>query len=310
MATISVIVPVYKVEDYLSACIESILKQTFKNFELILVDDGSPDKCPLICDSYQKMDKRITVIHKSNGGLSSARNTGLDFVSNSSSTYITFIDSDDYVDPKYLELLYKRINETNSVVSACGIYTVNKDKIESLDKFSKEIVRGKDIFAGNNVNHYFSIVPAKLYLKSEILKYRFLVGYIHEDDYFSNEFYSKNYSISTIHDQLYFYRVNLNSTMHKRTSFSYICAIKAFLRRIFLFRIGKFAHTRKDILRFSNEIISLLNALCVCNDIKDYLSDYRSLLLKCFFSLPLNRESIKFRLFFWKMLKIGRQHGK
>ena len=101
---ISVIIPVYKVEKYLNKCVDSVLNQTYKNLEIILVDDGSPDKCPEICDEYAKKDDRIKIIHKQNGGLSDARNVGIE---KSTGEYITFIDSDDYVDSNYIEQLYK-----------------------------------------------------------------------------------------------------------------------------------------------------------------------------------------------------------
>ena len=94
MRTISVIVPVYKVEPYINHCVDSILAQTYRDFELILVDDGSPDNCGKICDEYAKKDSRVKVIHKVNGGVSSARNMGLD---NAKGEWITFIDADDYV---------------------------------------------------------------------------------------------------------------------------------------------------------------------------------------------------------------------
>ena len=100
---ISVIVPVYKVEEYLSECIESILAQTYEDFELILVDDGSPDKCPRICDEYAVKDTRIRVIHQDNGGLSVARNTG---ISEAKGEWLVFVDSDDFVDKK----MYKKLH--------------------------------------------------------------------------------------------------------------------------------------------------------------------------------------------------------
>ena len=110
MSTISVIVPTYKVEPCLKECIDSVLNQTFTDFELVLVDDGSPDNCPKICDDYAKKDNRVIVIHKENGGISSARNAGLDYVfANSNSDYISFIDDDDYVDKIFLETLFKSI---------------------------------------------------------------------------------------------------------------------------------------------------------------------------------------------------------
>ena len=105
---ISIVVPIYNVEKYLEKCVESILRQTYKNIEIILVDDGSPDLCGEICENYKKIDKRITVIHKKNGGLSDARNYG---IKHSNGKYITFIDSDDYVERDYIEYLYNLIKK-------------------------------------------------------------------------------------------------------------------------------------------------------------------------------------------------------
>ena len=114
---ISVIVPVYRVEQYLDACIESILGQTFQDFELILVDDGSPDNCGEICDRYAGQDARIRVVHQENRGLSGARNTGTGLAEGK---YITYIDSDDRIGPEYLEVLYNNAVEYRAQVSVCG----------------------------------------------------------------------------------------------------------------------------------------------------------------------------------------------
>lgn len=99
---ISIIVPVYKVEPYLDRCIQSIVNQTYKNLEIILVDDGSPDNCPVMCDTWAQRDTRIKVIHKKNSGQADARNMGLEVAKG---TYFTFVDSDDYVDERFVELL-------------------------------------------------------------------------------------------------------------------------------------------------------------------------------------------------------------
>ena len=117
---ISVVVPIYKVEEYINKCLDSIINQTYKNLEIILVDDGSPDNCGKICDDYVKKDKRIKVIHKINGGLSDARNKGIE---KAKGEYITFIDSDDYIEKEYVELLYKTIIEEDSDI-AIGSHTV------------------------------------------------------------------------------------------------------------------------------------------------------------------------------------------
>ena len=128
MQLVSVIVPVYKTEKYLPKCIDSILNQTYNDFELILVDDGSPDNCPHICDKYAQSDSRIKVIHKKNGGVSSARNLG---ISVARGTYIWFVDSDDYIEPFSLQRLFEVQNSYNAELyvfnnrSVCELSTEN-----------------------------------------------------------------------------------------------------------------------------------------------------------------------------------------
>lgn len=130
MPKISVIIPIYNVEKYLCRCIDSILAQTFTDFELILVDDGSPDHCPEICDEYAARDSRIHVIHKRNEGVSIARNTGLDIVSGE---YVTFVDSDDYIAPDRLELLFLQVAEHQADVVVTN-YVVVDDNYQVLNK--------------------------------------------------------------------------------------------------------------------------------------------------------------------------------
>lgn len=115
---ISVIIPVYKVEQYLHRCVESVVEQTYKNLEIILVDDGSPDSCPELCNQWRIKDSRIKVIHKKNGGLSDARNAGIEIASGK---YLAFIDSDDYVDRRFIECLYSAIQKTRAQISCVGI---------------------------------------------------------------------------------------------------------------------------------------------------------------------------------------------
>ena len=122
MALVSIIVPVYKVEPYIKECLDSILEQTYKDFELILVDDGSPDQCPAICDAYALADDRIRVIHKENGGLSDARNAGIDAAQGE---FLTFIDSDDMVAPEFLESLYALLVQYRADIAVCGILYFN-----------------------------------------------------------------------------------------------------------------------------------------------------------------------------------------
>ncbi len=155
---ISVIVPVYKVEQYLERCVTSIINQTYKNLEIILVDDGSPDRCGEMCDEFAKRDSRIRVFHKKNGGQSSARNLGLD---NMRGEFVGFVDSDDWIETNMYEHLYKLITEKNAQISVCGLqcdysngktvyfndqYPMNKD-IEIFSKFDalRELTISKKI---------------------------------------------------------------------------------------------------------------------------------------------------------------------
>ena len=129
MATISVIVPIYKVEKYINKCIESIMVQSFQDFDLILVDDGSPDACPRRCDEYAKQDERIVVIHKKNGGLSDARNAGIDWaMEHSKSQWFAFVDSDDYLHPDYLKTLYDTAQKEEADLVICDFVRVNDNE--------------------------------------------------------------------------------------------------------------------------------------------------------------------------------------
>ena len=129
---ISIIVPVYNVEPYIRRCIDSILSQTFKDFELILVDDGSPDRCGEICEEYAIRDSRIKVIYKENGGQLSARNRGLDIAQGD---YIGFVDSDDWIDEDMYEILYNLCKNNDAQIANIGINFINNNKIESSKKY-------------------------------------------------------------------------------------------------------------------------------------------------------------------------------
>ena len=115
---ISVIVPVYKVEKYLERCVKSICAQTYQNLEIVLVDDGSPDQCGEMCDMFAKQDSRIRVVHKENGGLSDARNAGLDVMTGD---YVGFVDSDDWIEPDMYQVLYERLIKEKAEISCCGM---------------------------------------------------------------------------------------------------------------------------------------------------------------------------------------------
>lgn len=151
--TISIIIPIYNCEEYLARCIESVINQTYPNLEIILVNDGSTDKSSVICDKYAKKDSRVKVIHKANGGVSSARNLGLE---NSHGNFISFIDSDDSIDKNMYSEMKKMIEETNSDICFCNIKYIRNGNIEEIKLGDKEIFNREEIlksfFDYNGVN--------------------------------------------------------------------------------------------------------------------------------------------------------------
>lgn len=180
---ISVIVPVYKVEPYLRRCVDSVLAQSYRNLEIILVDDGSPDACGEICNEYAKRDSRITVIHKANGGLSDARNAGLDIMAGK---YVAFVDSDDWIEPQMYETLLTQLKQFDADMAFGGV----ADELEQNGSVSTtKISNYGDIpFAENNVEamrRYFHGSWAawdKLYKAELFENIRYPVGEINEDE--------------------------------------------------------------------------------------------------------------------------------
>lgn len=179
-ALISIIIPVYKVEKYLEKCIQSVINQTYENLQIILVDDGSPDNCGKICDEYAKKDHRIEVIHKSNGGLSDARNKGLEMAKGE---YIGFVDSDDYIEADMYEVLYNLLKQYNADVSICNFYTVSQGKISiknadnGINEYNRiEIL--KEILLDKNIQSY---AWNKLYKKELFDEIKYPIGKKYED---------------------------------------------------------------------------------------------------------------------------------
>ena len=144
---LSIIVPVYKVENYLQKCIDSILAQTFTDFELILVEDGSPDGCPALCDAAAAKDARIRVLHQKNGGLSAARNAGLDVARGE---WIGFVDSDDYIAPEMYETLYKAVQSTGADLALCDYAEVDEAGRPAMSADARSGLK-KRIFAGQEL---------------------------------------------------------------------------------------------------------------------------------------------------------------
>ncbi len=185
MPSISVIVPVYKVENYLRRCVDSILGQTFRDFELILVDDGSPDCCGDICEEYAEKYPFIHVIHRENGGLSAARNSGIDWAfANSDSQYLAFVDSDDWVAPAYLEILYRAVRETDCKISVCGLQRTAGEDLPENPCYDVSTMAPQDYYCSKTIHDGVTAVAwNKLYRKELFASLRYPVGKLHEDEF-------------------------------------------------------------------------------------------------------------------------------
>jgi glycosyltransferase involved in cell wall biosynthesis len=231
MSLISIVVPVYNVEQYISRCIESLINQTYRNIEIILVDDGSTDRSGIICDEYEQKDSRIKVIHKKNGGLTSARLAGFHL---SSGEYIAFVDSDDWVSTDMYKIMYRNIVKSSADICICSYYTVVKG-----NKFAKNIPVKMGVYQSNQIKNEILIkmagrnswieedyltgfIPLKLYKKTLIQEGWFFSEreYFAEDILFNLHAITSAKCITVINDQLYYYSYHSsslsNSYRHKR----------------------------------------------------------------------------------------------
>lgn len=220
MPLISIIIPVYDVEAFLPACIESILSQSVSDFEVILVDDGGPDTSGAICDRYAAKDRRIVVIHQENAGVSAARNKGIDAAKG---RFLTFIDSDDVIQPDYLQLLLKTIADTGAQISVCQLCEFQEDAIppeEQLIHTPPLVLTGSqaalDLYAEHTM---VGITPCcKLYEASLFQEIRFPVGMRHEDQAIVPIVVYSASAVAVLQETLYCYRARSQSFMHSRFS--------------------------------------------------------------------------------------------
>lgn len=235
MAEISIIIPVYNVETYLKRCINSIREQTFSNFDVILVDDGSPDQCPSICDEYVQIDTRIYVIHQKNRGPSAARNVGIEWAfENSDSKFLAFIDSDDWVHPQYLECLLRMVKEYKVKVGACSFHSTNRYVILTEGEKKRErCMSPEDFYDMNRVNA--TVVWGKLYCKNCFRTIRFPEGKLHEDEFTTYKILFELPYLIVSEKKLYYYFENENSIMHKTWTESRLDALEAHKEQILFF---------------------------------------------------------------------------
>lgn len=211
---VTIVVPVYNVQNYLARCIESLINQTYKNIEILLIDDGSNDDSAIICDEYQEKDERISVYHKENGGLSSARNYGIE---RAHGTYIAFIDSDDWIENRFVERLMAVIQEDNSNIACCGFKIVNENNIIVSEKCSKESFVLSNISALENIlldGCVKNVAWNKIYEKNLFNEVRYPEGKNYEDVATTYKLILKAQKVSVVNESLNNYFLRSDSIIH------------------------------------------------------------------------------------------------
>ena len=236
MPEISIIVPVYNVEKYLDRCIKSILSQTFKDFELILIDDGSTDKSGVICDNYKNIDDRIIVIHKENGGAASCRNVGLDIAKGK---YIGFVDSDDYISENMYYELHKVLIKNNSDISICKFIEVyDNTKVNFINSNLVEenysnIQALEELYQKKSIDF---IVPWNKLYKSDLIKeFRYPLVRKYEDEFIIHRLLYRCSKVTHINKESYYYYQRENSIMNSKFSIKDIYILDYYLDRIRFF---------------------------------------------------------------------------
>lgn len=275
---ISVIIPVYNVKQYLYKCVESVIKQTYSNIEIMIIDDGSTDGSSLLCDEISRIDPRIKVIHQNNKGLSGARNTGIECCGG---RYIMFLDSDDYIEPHMIASLYNRIIEDCSDIAICPYKYVDElgneicFELSNQCEFKNGILTKEDMFY--KISHrtqgywFYVIACSKLYKKEIFNNYRFPIGRIHEDEFAIHHIINSVNRVSVLEEPMYMYFQRENSITNKKVSIKRLDAVDAYLDRAAFYTSVKNSDLRKDALRTAYESLSDMLKVCKQNVINKKL---------------------------------------
>ena len=263
MPKVSVIIPVYKVEEYLADCVKSVLNQTFQDYEVILVDDGSPDSCPQQCDEWAEKDSRISVIHQENGGLSAARNTG---VKAANGVYLYFLDSDDELTPDALEVMFNHVEAHPKVDLVQGGFFEKKEDAGkptpyNFPKYTEDIRIIKNIlltFDGDLIKAQSRLVRRDFFINNNLW---FKEGIIHEDNYWTFFLAKCVKTMCFCNKRTYYHRMNPNSITHainvKKEYKAFKVILQDFCSNIDGFLVGR----QKELIL--ETLIVALNKGCV-----------------------------------------------
>ncbi|MCR5798931.1 MAG: glycosyltransferase [Lachnospiraceae bacterium] len=270
---VSIIVPVYNVEKYIKQCIDSILEQTFTDIELIIVDDGTKDDSGKIADEYAAKNPKVSVIHKENGGLASARNAGIRMAEGD---YICFIDSDDWVEKDYLEKLYNSCVQNDLDIAICGYFRRcdGKDISGTTDgRDGLQILEGRDVISGLYTENYVRTVVAwnKLYKRSLFDDLLYTEGMIHEDEAICAMLLYKAKKVGILPDKLYNYRVdNTSSIMGEKYSLKHLDMLGALEMRMDFFKEKELKeYYENDSFKYMYKILLNITDIKKSTDIED-----------------------------------------
>ena len=279
MPKISIIVPVYNCEKYISNCINSILEQSFKDFELILVDDGSSDRSFEICESFVKKDSRVKAIHQQNSGVSRARNRGLDEVQGE---YIGFVDGDDCVDKEMYERLYKNLADNDADISICGIVNYFLKKDGTTEKVRQSQVDGFWIFSGEQAlkealqSRLYSVNPVNKLFKRELFdKLRYPEGKISEDAFLIPVVISKANRVVYDSKPMYYYLRRENSITTSNFSYNDWDVVEAYENHLNMIS-EKFPNLKKVAkFRYLWSYTYVIDKIMICENSENYLKDFK-----------------------------------
>ncbi len=323
---VSVVLPIYNVEKYLEKCIESVVNQTYKNLEIILVDDGSPDNCPEICDRWAEKDNRIKVVHKKNAGLGMARNSGIE---NATGDYICFFDSDDFVELNTIEKAYKSIEESSADVVCFGFTSVDENEI-AINSFMpsppKNIFEGEEVQSDFLPNLIYSLPSENWRLNMSSCMAMFSMELIRkinwkfvsereilsEDVYSLIELYKYVNKVVILNEALYFYRENTSSLSrtYRKDRFQKVkrCyELTASLCR--KLKLGNENENRVALTFLSNTIAAMKQISMSDMSFKEKMNELKTILdnntLFCVFAdwKNISRDSLNRKILFWLMKK-------
>lgn len=284
MELISVIVPVYKVEKYLKKCVDSIRNQTYQNLEILLVDDGSPDGSPAMCDAYADEDSRIKVIHKEHGGVSDAKNVG---IKNAKGKWIFFLDSDDYIHTKLIDTLHEEAKKENADMAMSSMYYYMDDSAIQIDPFDaceKEVLVKPDIvpqlYSNSAVD--FVVVCSKLIKRDVWRDLQFPVGKLHEDEFVAAELLNRIRRCVFVKVRWYFYLQRNDSIMGSKGKKNYYDAIEAKTKRLNYFQEREddvlFAKAARDLQwSYMSLYVNLDDKLFDANELNQLRNNFRKI---------------------------------